>query len=374
MENFKLLQVLPSLESGGVEKGTVDLSNYLYEKKYINYIASSGGKLLNHIKDKNFKHIDLPLDSKNFLLYPLLAYKLQKNINTYGINILHIRSRAPAWLMPFLSKKNIFTVSTFHNVYGNQNFLKTIYNKQLGNVNSIVAISEYVKNEIIKKYSLLENKITVINRGTDTNFFETKHINQKILNEFIKKYNIPFNKKIILFPGRITEWKGQIEFLEIIKFFQEKNLFFIFVGDGKNYKIKNKLIKKIEASGLKKTCFIYDNMNSTELRMMYYLSTIVISAPIRPEGFGRTISESLSMRKKILAYNYGGAKDQLDKLDNLYKVQPNNKKDLIYKIQKALQINNEEFENISKISRIKVINYFSKEQMLSKYLELYLGL
>ena len=109
MENFKLLQVLPSLKSGGVEKGTIDLSNYLSEKKYLNYIASSGGKLLDNINNKNIKHINLPLDSKFFFAYPFLANKLQKKINEYGINIVHLRSRAPAWLMPFLSKKYMCT-------------------------------------------------------------------------------------------------------------------------------------------------------------------------------------------------------------------------------------------------------------------------
>ena len=373
MENFKLLQVLPSLVSGGVEKGTIDLSNYLSNKKYLNFIASSGGKLLNNINNKNTKHIDLPLNSKNFFIYPFLANILQKKINEFGINVIHIRSRAPAWLLPFLSKKNISTVSTFHNVYGNQNFLKTIYNKQLGNVNSIIAISEYVKSEIIKNYSLLENKITVINRGCDTNFFDPDKIDQKKLEEFINSYNIPLNKKIILFPGRITSWKGQIEFLKIVKHFKEKDLLFIFVGDGKNHSIKNKLIKNIKQNNLS-NCLVLNSMNSNNLKMIYYLSTIVISAPLKPEGFGRTISECLSMKKIILAYDYGGAKDQLNNLNNLYKIEPNNQKELIQKINIALNINDEEFKNISIESRMHVIKFFSKEKMLSKYLDLYINL
>ena len=124
MENFKLIQVVPSMESGGVEKGTIDLSNFLSKKNFTNYIASSGGNLLNYIDNINSKHIKLPLDSKNFFIYPFLANKLEKKINEFGINILHIRSRAPAWLMPFMKNKNIKTVSTFHNVYGNQNIFK----------------------------------------------------------------------------------------------------------------------------------------------------------------------------------------------------------------------------------------------------------
>ena len=374
MENFKLAQIVPAMQSGGVEQGVIDLSNYLSNKNFLNYIASSGGNLFKNIKSKNTKHIKLPLNSKNFFIYPFLARKLQKKINEFGINIVHIRSRAPAWLLPFLSKKNICTVSTFHNVYGHENYLKKLYNKQLGKVNAIVAISEYVKNEIIKQYSLNENKITVINRGCDTEFFNILNVDSIQLQKFYLKYKILLNKKIILFPGRITEWKGQIEFLEIIEHFKDQDLIFVFVGDCKNYSYKNKLINKIKRNNLSKICYVFDHMNLNDLRLMYYLSTIIISAPLKPEGFGRTISEALSMKKIILAYNYGGAKDQLRSLNNLYKIEPKNKKNLIEKLNISLQINADEKENLANESRSHIINNFSKKMMLSKYLDFYINL
>jgi len=374
MENFKLLQLVPSMHSGGVEQGTIDLANFLSEKKFFNYIASSGGRLLKNIKYKNTQHIDLPLNSKFFFKYPFLANKLQTKIDQFGINVIHFRSRAPAWLLPFLSKKNILSVSTFHNVYGNENIIKSFYNKQLGNVNSIVAISEYVKNEIIKQYGFPENKITVINRGCDIEFFKPNQVSNNKINKIILENKIPFNKKIILFPGRITEWKGQIEFLEVIKFFKEKDLFFIFVGDTKNYSFANKFLKKIKDYNLGDICKVIDNVSHDDLRTMYFMSKIVISAPLKPEGFGRIISESLLMKKIILAYNFGGAKDQLHKLNDLYKVEPKNIKMLIKKINIALNLNAEEHENISNESRLHIIKYFSKQNMLSKYLDLYLNL
>ena len=288
--------------------------------------------------------------------------------------MIHFRSRAPAWLLPFLSKKNVLSVSTFHNVYGNENIVKSFYNKQLGNVNSIVAISEYVKNEIIKQYGFPEKKITVINRGCDIEFFDPNQVTNNKINKIILENKIPFNKKIILFPGRITEWKGQIKFLEVVKFFKEKDLFFIFVGDTKNYSFANKFLKKIKEYNLGDICKVIDNVSHDDLRTMYFMSKIVISAPLKPEGFGRIISESLLMKKIILAYNFGGAKDQLHKLNDLYKVEPKNIKMLIKKINIALNLNAEEHENISNESRLHIIKYFSKQNMLSKYLDLYLNL
>ena len=374
MENFKLLQIVPSLISGGVERGTIDLSNYLSEKNIKNYIASSGGILLNQLNNKNSYHIKLSLDSKNFLKYFFLAKQLEDKIINNGINIVHHRSRAPAWLLPFINKSNIKTVSTFHNIYGNQNKIKYFYNKQLGNVNSIVAISEYVKREIIKQYSLQEQKISVINRGCDTSFFNPKKIESNQIQKFISKFKIPLNKKIILFPGRYTEWKGQVDFLDIVNYFIEKDYIFVFVGDSKNTSYKNKFIKIIKKKNLENVCLVLDNMSSYELRNMYYISKIIISAPLKPEGFGRVISESLSMKKIILAYNYGGAKDQLIKLDDIYKIQPNNKKELMKKIEMFIDIDNQEHENLAEESRSHIVKFFSNEIMLNKYFELYLNL
>ena len=89
MENFKLLQIVPSLISGGVERGTIDLSNYLSEKNIKNYIASSGGILLNQLNNKNSYHIKLPLDSKNFLKYFFIAKQVEDKIKDNGINMMY---------------------------------------------------------------------------------------------------------------------------------------------------------------------------------------------------------------------------------------------------------------------------------------------
>ena len=160
----------------------------------------------------------------------------------------------------------------------------------------------------------------------------------------------------------------------MVKHFKNNDFLFIFAGDCKNYSVKNKLLNKIKENSLESLCLLFDSMNYKELRILYYLSKIVISAPLKPEGFGRIVSESLAMKKVILAYNYGGVKDQLNSLNNLYKVEPLDKKELIQKINISSQINEEKYENISNESRSHVIKFFSKDQMLSKYLNLYLNL
>jgi len=371
MKIFNLMQIVPSLQSGGVEQGTVDLSNYLASLKIRNFIISNGGNLLSYLNKQYVEHNILPVHSKNFFKMPFTAKKVNNLIKKSEINILHLRSRAPAWMIPYLAKDNLKIVSTFHNVYGHENIIKKIYNKKLSKVDKIVAISSYVKNEITNLYKINPDKIKVINRGIDINFFDKDSINQEFFINFLKKNNISPENKIILFPGRLTKWKGQIEFLDIVSALKNKKIIFYFIGDDKNTSYKNKFINEINKKNLNNVCRVLGNLNSEELKIMYKCSDIVISAPLKPEGFGRIISESLAMKKIILAYNYGGAKDQIDKLDDLYKLNPGQLNELKNKIIKVLEMDQVTINNLGNIARQHVSKNYSKSLMLESYYNFY---
>ena len=374
MDNFNLMQVLPTFNSGGVEKGTLDLSNYLASVGMHNHIASNGGPMLTYLNKKYVKHYTLPVHSKNFFLKPFVALKLNKIIRKQKINILHIRSRAPAWLLPYISKKNIKTVSTFHNVYGNENFVKSFYNKQLSKVDKVVAISNFVKKEIIKNYKINSDKITVVNRGIDTNIFNANTIEQNQLISFLKKFNIDTKKKIILFPGRLTNWKGQIDFLKIVSAFKDQSIIFYFVGDDKNKSYLKKLLNEINNNNLNENCRVLGHLQDNDLKMLYYFASLVVSAPLKPEGFGRIVSETLSMKKIILSYNFGGAQNQLEGLDSLYKIEPYNVEELINRINTVLNLDINTINKMGEVAREYVVNNFSKEIMLKSYMNFYLEL
>ena len=175
MKNFNLLQIIPSLNSGGVEQGTVDVANFIGEKDQGSFIVSNGGYMLALLNKRKTSHFKFPIHSKNIFTMPFIANKLSKIISDKHINIVHVRSRFPAWHLQLIRNKKFKTVSTFHNVYRSQNLFKKIYNKGLSRVDYIVAISDFVKSKIINTYKISENKITVINRGVDTKFFDSNY-------------------------------------------------------------------------------------------------------------------------------------------------------------------------------------------------------
>ena len=370
MSSFNVAQIIPSLESGGAERGALDVSSYLSELKLKNSIISNGGHLINEINKNYTAHFQLAVHSKNFFRYPIIANKLKKIIMDQNVNIVHVRSRAPAWILSFIKNKNFRTISTFHNVYSGNSYLKKIYNKQLSKVDQIVAISNYVKNEICTKYNLDSKKIKVINRGVDVKYFEKKILDFEI-DKLINKFQIDTSKKLILYPARLTSWKGQIEFLEIFNKMKNDDFLLYFVGDTKNKSYTKKLQKKIQSLNLTHNCKIIGNLSRHDLKILYYLSSIIISFPLKAEGFGRIISEALIMKKKILSFNYGGVRDQLEKLDDVYKVDPLKYSDITTKLQNILKLDDEKFFNLSSLSKEYISKSFSKSQMIKSYVELY---
>ena len=370
MSSFNLVQIVPSLDSGGVERGAVDVANFLAEKKIQNFIITSGGKMIKEL-DERFIHVhQLPVASKNFFSYPLIARKINQFIKANNINIVHVRSRGPAWMVNLIAKNNIKTIATFHNVYGGYSYLKKMYNKGLSKMDHLVAISDYVKETIVKKYDLLPNNISVINRGVDTEYFN-QPLDVGIRNNILKTHQIDTAKKIILFPARITSWKGQLEFIDVIKKMDTQNILVLFAGDTKN-KSYTKLVRdKIEQNNLKQVCKILGSVNQDEMRSLYQIADLSLSFPLRTEGFGRTVSESLYSKTPVLAFDYGGVKNQLANLSDMFKVKPQDFQVLPAKIEKLLSLSEVEKKEALEGVQSVIESNFSKINMVKQYLKLY---
>jgi glycosyltransferase involved in cell wall biosynthesis len=346
------------------------VANFLAEKKIQNFIITSGGKMIKELDDK-FTHVhQLPVASKNFFSYPLISRKINQFIKTNNINIVHVRSRAPAWMINLMKKNNIKTIATFHNVYGGKSYLKKIYNKGLSKMDHLVAISEYVREAIVKKYNLSTNNISVINRGIDTEYFN-QPLDTAISDNIIKTHQIDTSKKIILFPARITSWKGQLEFIDVIKKIDTQNILLLFAGDTKNESYTKLVRNKIKQNSLEDVCKILGSVNQDEMRSLYQIADLSVSFPLRAEGFGRTISESLYLNTPVLAFDYGGVKNQLANLSEMFKVKPQDYQGLHTKIDKLLSLTEDQNKQLLEGARSVIESNFSKVNMVNQYLKLY---
>ncbi len=315
---LKVLQVIPRLGYGGAEIGCYDLAHYLKEQKSSSFIATSGGELLKYIDKKKVKLFRLPVHSKNPLLILINIFILTFIVLFYKINILHVRSRAPAWSCYYVSKiTRCKLVTTFHGTYNFNNSIKKKYNAIMLKSDCVIAGSNFIFSHIKEKYPEYISKIKkflVIFRGINTEYYDPDNIKEAERIKFLRKLNIDVNKKIILMPGRLTEWKGQEIFIEALNDlktkFGYKNFIAILLGSDQGRKIyKKKLIRLIERFRLNNEVIFLEHTPS--MPVAYSVSSVIVSASIEPEAFGRISVEAQSMKKPIVASNIGGSMETI---------------------------------------------------------------
>ncbi len=315
---LKVLQVIPRLGYGGAEIGCYDLAHYLKEQKSSSFIATSGGELLKYIDKKKVKLFRLPVHSKNPLLILINIFILTFIVLFYKINILHVRSRAPAWSCYYVSKiTRCKLVTTFHGTYNFNNSIKKKYNAIMLQSDCVIAGSNFIFSHIKEKYPEYISRIKkflVIFRGINTEYYDPDNIKEADRIKFLKKLNIDANKKIILMPGRLTEWKGQEIFIEALNDLKikygYKNFVAILLGSDQGRKIyKKKLIRLIERFRLNNDVIFLEHAPS--MPVAYSVSSVIVSASIEPEAFGRISVEAQSMKKPIVASDIGGSRETI---------------------------------------------------------------
>ena len=371
IKSYSVLQVLPHLNSGGLVSGAVEISEALQKGGMNSFVASAGGRREREIIKAGGKVINFSLGSKNPLIMLLNIYKLSRIIKKYKINIVHARSRAPAWSAYFAAKKmGIPFVTTFHGTYSIQNKLKKKYNSIMIKSNRVIAISKFIKSHILSNYNIDKDKIVTIHRGINIERFNYLKVADERLISLLNIFNIPEDSFVVLLPGRITRWKGHILLIEAIFKLQRSDIICLFVGDsqGRN-KYYAELEKILDKFKLKNNFRIIPNQS--DMATIYKLADVVVSSSLDPEAFGRVIVEAQAMGRPTISANHGGGSEII--IDGLtgWLFKPGDADDLSNKINKALSLNKDNRDKlaINAIKRVKL--NFNNETMCAKTLQVY---
>ena len=359
---MKILQILPELNIGGVERGVCDLSKALVEQGHQSFVISNGGKLESSLVASGGKHISMPVHIKRFKTLKL-AKELYEVILDVNPDIIHVRSRMPAWvtyhaLKKFKNNKPVH-VSTFHGLYS-----FPIYSKVMANVDHIISISNTVEDYIKTTYKVLDEKITVIPRGCDLSEFNQEPLDQSWKDEWYKEFPQTLNKKIIMLPARITKWKGVDDFIDLINLINDESIHGIVVGPVS--KSKQKFFKKLQSKVQKlnlETKITFCGSRS-DIVNVYKFADIVYNLSKTPEPFGRTTIEAASVGTKIMGWDHGGTKEILSELfpDGLVKLD-----DIQALKEKTLEL-------LSDDDKKPKPNTFTSERMINSTLEVYRSL
>ncbi len=308
MTEMVILQVLPSLQQGGVERGTLEIADALQKEGIKNYVVSQGGKMVPELEKLGVEHITLPVKSKNPFTMWLNSYRLEKLFKEKGITLVHVRSRAPAWSVKWACKRSgIPYVATFHGRYGlKPEVFKRPYNKVMTQGRVVVAVSTFIKNHLKEAYGIKEQHIRLIPRGADMNIFDPAKVTEEQVLTLAKEQGVSLDKPIITLVGRLSRIKGSSVLFDAVKQMKHKDVTLMLVGGNPKGDYKEEVEAAIASLPPETTVKMFA-LPGSRMPEVYALSTVVVQPTLVPESFGRGIVEAQAMGRIVVASNHGGA-------------------------------------------------------------------
>lgn len=313
-KKLTVVQVLPALQSGGVERGTLEVGKYLVEHGHRSIVISAGGRMVDQLMHEGSEHVQWDIGRKSLWTLRLIP-KLRRFLIKNKVDILHARSRMPAWIC-YLAWKGMIPatrprfVTTVHGPYS-----VNAYSKVMTKGERVIVISEMIRAYVLKNYPDTDpGKLRLIYRGVSPKEFPFGYKpDQAWLDNWYQRFPQTKGKKLLTLPARITRWKGQEDFIELIAQLKESHLdiYGLIVGgvDPRRRPYLEELKNKVKALGLNET--ISFTGHRSDLREIMSISSIVFSLSREPEAFGRTTLEALSLGVPVIGYDHGGVGEQL---------------------------------------------------------------
>jgi len=366
-----VLQVLPSLETGGVERGTVDIAQAVAEAGWTALVVSRGGPMVREIERAGGRHIELPVDSKNPLVMWRNVERLAALVQEYGVDIVHARSRAPAWsALTAARRTDTAFVTTFHGNYADGNPLKHWYNSVMARGDVVIAISRFIAEQLETRYGVDPARIRIIERGIDTRLFDPAAVSPQRVVQLATQWHLPDDKPVVMLPGRLTRWKGQIVLIEALARIGHGGLRCVLVGSDQgrsayrteleNAIVRHRLGDVVQVVG-----------HCRDMAAAYMLADVVVSASTEAEAFGRIIAEAQAMGRPVIASDHGAARETVIPGVTGWLVPPGDASALAEALREALAIDPATRAQLAARAIQHVRDNFTRELMCNRTLAVY---
>jgi glycosyltransferase involved in cell wall biosynthesis len=365
-----VLQVLPSLISGGAERGTVELAGALVEAGWTSYVASGGGPLEREVARAGATHLTLPLASKNPLVMRRNTVALVRLIRQLGVDIVHARSRAPAWsACAAASVTGRRFVTTFHNAYGARTALKRRYNSVMARGDRVIAISDFVADHAATVYGIGRDRLRTIPRGVDLEIFDPNRVGAQRVINLARQWRLPDGMPVVMLPGRLTRWKGGLDFIAAVAKLGRCDVCCVLAGSEQRPGFRRELEGAIRENGLAGLFRIVEECR--DMPAAYMLADVVVSASRDPEGFGRVIVEAQAMGRPVVATDHGGARETIVPSVTGWLVPPREPAVLAAAIGEALSIAVEERQQLAQRSIAHIAARYTRQAMCAGTIRVY---
>jgi glycosyltransferase involved in cell wall biosynthesis len=366
-----VLQVIPALLSGGAERGAVDVAAALVAAGWTAYVASSGGPLEYHLRRAGAHHLTLPLASKNPLVMRRNAARLVEIVRRRRIDIVHARSRAPAWSAWWAARATGRRfVTTLHSAYDTDLPLKRWYNSVMARGERVIAISDFVGAYAARTYGVGAARLRVIPRGVDLAAFDPYRVGGERVARLAEAWRVPDDCRVVMLPGRLTRWKGGLDFIAAIARLGRRDLCCLLVGGEQHRGFRSELEAAIEGQGVGALFRIIEDCR--DMPAAYALADVVVSASIDPEGFGRVVVEAQAMARPVVATGHGGARETIVPGVTGWLAAPGDRAALAAAIAAALALSPAEQAALGRRARAHVAAAgYTREEMCARTIEVY---
>ncbi len=372
----RVLQVLPALGHGGVERGTLDISRYLIDRGWSPIVVSNGGEQEKQLFDMGAVSLNLPLHSKNPLEIYANIKRLETLIHDHDIQLVHARSRAPAWSAYYAAKRTgVPFLTTFHSLYsGSQNFLKRGYNAIMSSGDRVIGISDYVADHVCQRYGVGPDRLRVIPRGVDLQEFDPEKVSEARVDALVEKWQLDRDKRIIMLPARISWRKGHTWLLKALHRLWEqgkgKDVICIMVGGrGAKGGYAGRVEKMIIDLKLENRVWLVGACD--DMPAAYALADVVVVPSVGPEAFGRTSIEAQAMGKPVIATDRWGLSETIMPAATGWLVQPEDVDDLTNALDLALAMPEDARSRLVGRARRFVDRHYSIQRMGKSTLAVY---
>jgi glycosyltransferase involved in cell wall biosynthesis len=368
---LSVLQVIPALDAGGAERTAVDVARAVVKAGGKAWIATKGGRLATEAESTGAEIIVGPFDTKNPLAIWQNAKALADVIRYKNATIIHARSRAPAWSAQLAAQRTgIKYVATYHGIYNAGTPLKRWYNGIMARGDAVIANSEYTAAHVIAEHKVDPRKLHVIPRGIDVEGFTPERVAAARIDAIRKQWNLTAGKPVIVLPGRLTRWKGQLVFIEALARLPHRDFIVVMVGDAQE---RDAYVDELHANlkRLNLTEIARIPGHCSDMPAAFMAADIIVTPSIEPEAFGRVAVEAQAMGKPVVASRLGAQTETV--LDGVtgFLFPPGDADALAQGITRALALTTDQRQAMAKKARERVLASYSVDAMCEATLKVY---
>lgn len=368
---LSILQIIPALDAGGAERTAVDVARAIVQAGGQAWIATEGGRLVTEAEKYGAKLALGNFGTKNPLEIWNNAARLSALIRKHDISIVHARSRAPAWSAYIAARRTgAKFVATYHGIYNASNPFKRYYNSIMAKGDAVIANSQFTADHVKAQHRVDAHKLFTIPRGVDIAAFTPQSVSAERIEAIKKDWSLKPDRRVILLPGRLTRWKGQLLFIEALAKLPDKNFEAVMAGDAQERdSYVEELRSALDRVGLSQNVRIPGHCSDMPAALM--AADVIVAPSIEPEAFGRIAVEAQAMGRPIIASRLGAQTETI--LDGVtgFLVSPGDATALAQAMAKALALPEEDRRNMAQAGRERVLQKYTVEVMCAATLQIY---